>query len=1463
MHNLMLRFLASIGITDVDRYDLTFEVVNRNPFKKEQLDMVILKQTPWHYDLLADFSAAIAHIGYPVTFSFHYKVKPGVKDVELLFTQWYQASYRIPLEIELQAEDTLLRFHYESEAEKSKFEPVIADFMALLNFIKYEVAIEHFVAPPILKVDAKKVARLNKQAEKVIDLEPDNPIMDNEEIHDLRRPQAEAIICDDLEENLRQMEEERRQRRMFKRGDYQPATIGEFGIDTGNIDFDGFIYEVSSRETSQRKTIYSFGVGMNGHGIPVKAICDERALSADKLAAYKVNCHVRVRGATGKDKFSNELTVIAHFIDLLPEPPLRTDKSEHKRVELHLHTKMSAMDGVGDIERYCQVAQNMGHTAIAVTDHGVVQAFPEAQVAAKKHNLKMIYGSEMYMFDAPTYIQNGTDVSLDNASYVAFDLETTGLSILDDHIIEFGAVRIQKGIVVQTIDILINPGPNVTLSEKTQTLTNITPKMLKGQPSLQEALPQIIKFIGSDILVSHNAEFDIGFLAEALKRHGYEPINNGVIDTLALSRNLYSDASSHKLGSLARKLEVVYEEGKAHRADYDAQVLGHVWVSLVNILINDYHIKKHQDIAFLPMPPNMLKNLFPYHVVVLAKDAIGLKELFKLISLSHTSYLSEVPCIPRNELKRSREHLLIGSACFNGELYDLAFRRPLEELKRAVNFYDYVELQPLENYRFLIDMDYIDGQERLKTILARIIEAAESAHKPIVATGDCHYVDPEDKLYRDVYIYAKGLKGVNHPLMPYQRENRPPFENPDQHYRSTEEMLSAFAWLGENKAMEYVVTNTNVVANLIQPVYPIKDKLHSPKIEGSEEYLKEICYAKAKQVYGDPLPPIVSNRLEAELKGIIKNGYSVIYYIAHKIIKKANEDGYIVGSRGSVGSSFVATMANITEVNPLQPHYVCPKCRYSDFSEFKHVRSGFDLEDRLCPQCLTPLHRDGQNIPFATFLGYEAEKVPDIDLNFPPDYQARAHEYTRELLGEENVYRAGTIETVAEKTAFGYVKGYFERRGYDLEKIPKTDIAYIAHYCQGVKRTTGQHPGGLVVVPTGYDVYDFTPIQYPADKSENNAMTTHFDFNAMHDTVLKLDLLGHVDPLALKMMSDLTGIPVDEVPMNDREALAIFSSEEPLKRKIKNIRSIPNGALGTPEFGTQFVMGMLESTKPKNFGELLIVSGLSHGKGVFRGNAEQLILEKKTDLSGVIGCRDDIMTYLIDKGVPAKTAFAIMEDVRKGRKVKPELAQVMRACHVPDYYIDSCNKIEYLFPKAHAAAYVTMAVRVAWFKVYHPLEYYAAYFSLRAKQFDLATMMLSPSDIFMKIEGKRIEVSRGFKKLTPKEEEIQYTLRVALEMAERGYKIGNIDIDKSDAELFLIDKEKNTLIPPFIVVDGVGYNAATSIVKARQERPFLSRSDLLERTKLSATNIEDMAKLGALDHLDESNQLSLFSFTNV
>ena len=819
------------------------------------------------------------------------------------------------------------------------------------------------------------------------------------------------------------------------------------------------------------------------------------------------------------------------------------------------------------------------------------------------------------------------------------------------------------------------------------------------------------------------------------------------------------------------------------------------------------------------------------------------------------------PKIPRHEIEKLRENLLIGSACFNGEVFRNAQYYGDDVLKETMAFYDYIEIQPLENYSFLIDMGDMTKDE-LVTHIKDIVRCADEIGKPVCATGDVHYVDRRHKVFRDVYISAKGIGGVNHPLNPYKRSKMPEFENPDQHYRSTDEMLKCMEFLGEEKAYEVTVTNTNLIADMIEPIMPVpNDHLYTPTIENCESNLKNMCYEKAHELYGDPLPDYIETRLEKELNGIISNGYSVIYYIAHLLIKKANEDGYIVGSRGSVGSSFVATMSNITEVNPLPPHYRCPKCKHFEWTSetMPQYRSGYDLPDRVCPECGAPMVHDGQNIPFETFLGFNAEKTPDIDLNFPGDYQAKAHDYTKVLLGENNVFRAGTIETVADKTAFGFARGYIERKGLDLETFPKVKIAYLASGCIDVKRTTGQHPGGIVVVPTDHEVYDFTPVQYPADDIDSNWKTTHFDFHSIHDTILKLDLLGHVDPMALKMMSDLTGVKLQDIPMNDPKVLSLFSSAEALGMDHDYTNS-KTGALLLPEFGTEFVRGVLEETNPKSFSDLVIISGLTHGTGVWQGNSDELVKAGTATLQEVIGCRDDIMTYLIGKGIPSNIAFMIMEDVRKGRGLKEQYEEIMKANKVPDWYIESCKKIKYMFPKGHAVAYVTMAVRVGYFKIYYPLEFYATFFTVRSKQYDIKTMIKGKDAIISKIEELKTKQRISNEKLSPKEAEQLKTLINALEMVQRGYSFSNIDLYRSDASKFVVDYESKSLIPPFITIDGLGENNAITVVEERKNGEFFSKEDLLRRTKLTSTNVQDLTDMGVLDKLSDSDQLSLFDF---
>ena len=1443
------RFLKNINIENDEDFDMSFDMCEWSPFKKNNervLIMVIRKDVPWNYEQLQTFLSAIKNIkGYQYEIKYNYTVLPTEEDVYHLLTDWYFAHNGIAF-----FED--YEFKKNTIVIKSKGVSILKEelknFELLLKTINYEFKLEFEDKKE--EAESSIIDEIEEMIEEEIDEEEilQTEEEHREEMHNL----AEKYVLDNYDTTQTEKKEN-------NFGAYKKITIKNIDTNSGNVDFDGKAFGVDTRLTKKGILMCTLGIAdKSGNAIHVRAFVNGKALSEDKIKSIKDGMNLRIRGNANYDIKSGETNIIARFIDFLPPDELRNDEEVDKRVELHLHTKMSTMDGVTNIEDYIALAAHMGHKAIAITDHGVVQAFPSAQKAAEKNDIKILYGSELYVIDDEVKaIRNACDIELNKATYVVFDFETTGLSAKYDDIIEFGAVKFAQGMVQSSIDLFVDI--KRPLPAKITKLTGITDEMLKGQNSLKTAIDKIRAFIGDAILVSHNADFDVGFLNEACRKLNEPIFNNPVVDTLALARYLFPESRNHRLGTLCRNMEVLYDEDEAHRADYDASVTNEVWQAMISVLTKDNAHLTHRDLGKLELKEEHYKHLRPYHIVALAKNEEGLKDLFKIVSLSHIKYFANVPKVPRSLLIELRKNLLLGSACFNGEVFDTARTRTKDTLKKVISFYDYIELQPLENYSYLINMGDIENEDQCRTFMKDILEASEEEHKLVVATGDAHYLNPEDKIYRDVFIAAKAIGNVNHPLMPYSRENMDYFENPDQHYRTTKEMLEAFAFLGEDKAKELVVTNTNKIADCIETIKPIKDKLYTPTIENCENLLRDLCYKNAYNTYGNPLPQIVKERLEKELNGIINNGYSVIYYIAHKIIKKANEDGYMVGSRGSVGSSFVATMADITEVNPLPPHYYCLKCKHSEFENILNVSSGFDLPEKKCPVCGEDMKHDGQNIPFATFLGFNADKVPDIDLNFPGDYQARAHAYTKELLGADNVFKAGTIETVAEKNAYGYAKGYFERIGpkigKHLDKVTNAEIEYLAKGCTGVKRTTGQHPGGIVVIPSNYEVYDFTPIQYPADDNEAAWKTTHFDFHAIHDNVLKLDLLGHVDPLALKMLGDITGIDIKSIPMNDPDTLALFSSDKILK-KSSNILKEETGALGIPEFGTNLGRQMLTATSPKLFSDLLILSGLAHGTGVWAGNAEELIKKGICNLREVIGCRDDIMTYLSAKGVPPLTAFKIMEDVRKGKKVKPEYETLMKENGVPQYYIDSCNKIQYMFPKAHATAYVMMAIRVGWFKVHMPLHFYAVFLSVRSKQFDLETMIKGKDAIVQRINDIR---AKGFES-SAKEDDIEKTLTICLEMAERGYKFANIDLYKSDALNFIVDEENKCLIPPFITIDGLGESAAQSVIEERQKGKFLSKEDLLSRTKLSQTHVLKLSELHALDDLAETNQMDLFSF---
>lgn len=1195
----------------------------------------------------------------------------------------------------------------------------------------------------------------------------------------------------------------------------------------------GYVFDAETRELRSGRTLLIFKITDYTNSIMIKMFSRDKE-DIPLLQAIKKGMWVKVRGSVQNDTFVRDLVMIGNDVNEI-SPITRQDKAsdDEKRVELHLHTPMSQMDAVTSVSTLVGQAKKWGHKAIAVTDHAVAQSFPEAYGAGKKNGIKILYGVEANLVDDGVPIAyNPQDVSLPDATYIVFDVETTGLSAVYDTVIELAAVKMKEGEIIDKFESFANP--HHPLSATTIELTGITDDMVQDAPDASEVLKKFSDWIGNDILVAHNASFDMGFLNAGLQRAGFEKVQNGVIDTLELARFLYPHMKNHRLNTLAKKFDV--ELVQHHRAIYDAETTGYLLVKMLKDAF-ERDILNHNQLNDYMGEGNAYQRARPYHVTMLAQNETGLKNLFKLISMSHLNYFYRVPRIPRSKLQKFREGILIGTACDRGEVFEGMMQKGIDEVQEAAEFYDYIEVQPPENYKHLIELELVRDERALKDIINNIVKLGEKLEKPVVATGNVHYLNPEDKIYRKILISSQG--GAN-PLNRHQL--------PDVHFRTTDEMLECFSFLGADKAKEIVVANTQKVADMIEEVKPIKDDLYTPKIEGADEEMRAMSYAMARSIYGDDLPEVVEARLEKELKSIIGHGFAVIYLISHKLVKKSLDDGYLVGSRGSVGSSFVATMTEITEVNPLPPHYVCPSCKHSEFFDDGSVGSGFDLPDKSCVECGTPYKKDGHDIPFETFLGFKGDKVPDIDLNFSGEYQPRAHNYTKVLFGEDNVYRAGTIGTVAEKTAYGYVKGY---AGDHELHLRNAEVDRLVAGCTGVKRTTGQHPGGIIVVPDYMDIYDFTPIQFPADDRNSEWRTTHFDFHSIHDNLLKLDILGHDDPTVIRMLQDLSGIDPKTIPTDDPEVMKIFSGTESLGVTEEQIMC-KTGTLGIPEFGTRFVRQMLEDTKPSTFSELVQISGLSHGTDVWLGNAQELIRNNICNLSEVIGCRDDIMVYLIYQGLEPSLAFKIMESVRKGKGLTPEFEEEMIKNGVPDWYIDSCKKIKYMFPKAHAAAYVLMAVRIAYFKVHHALLYYAAYFTVRADDFDIDTMIKGSTAIRAKMEeinGKGLDAS-------PKEKNLLTVLELALEMCERGYSFKKVDLYESSADEFIIDG--TSLIPPFNSIPGLGTNAALNIVKARKDGEFLSKEDLQQRGKVSKTILEYLDNHGCLESLPDQNQLSLF-----
>ena len=1171
----------------------------------------------------------------------------------------------------------------------------------------------------------------------------------------------------------------------------------------------------------------------------------------------------RVHGHIEMDQYLNQMVLNARNVEAIPSKDIKvTDDEEIKRVELHAHTMMSMMDGVIPPATLVKYAAKLGHKAVAITDHNVLQAYPDVYNTLAKLNkgkegidkFKALYGAELNVVDVESNIVfKNKEFNLFDQEYVVFDTETTGLSSNTDQMIEIGAVKVKNDEVIDRFDELIacdHPLPKVITE-----LTNITDDMLVGKASEEAVTKRFLEFIGDLPLVAHNAAFDISFITSAVKKYNLGTFNNTVVDTMGLARNMYPEWRNHKLSTLVKNLNVEWDEDKHHRADYDSEGTSKCFYRMLYEL-KGKGFKTTKDLDTLADQDNAIKFARPFHLTLIALNPVGLKNLFKIISLANTKYLykGKEPKIPRTDLMDYREGLIIGSGCVNGEVFEKGYGMSDAELIDMMNFYDYIEVQPAVCATHLIgDNQKFHNLMEYNGYVSRLVKTAKNMGKLVVATGDVHNLMPDDLIYRKVIVHQK-TNGRLHPL------NREGIEVPNMYFMTTKEMLDNFAFLGEELAREIVVTNTNKIADCVEELQIIRDKLYTPILENSAEETKNMVYKKAHEIYGDPLPQNIEERLEAELAGIIGGGYDVIYLIAEKLVKKSNADGYFVGSRGSVGSSLVATMMGITEVNGLPPHYVCPNCKKSYFEDEEGnslaatYSSGYDMPDRNC-ECGCKLKKEGQDMPFATFLGFKAEKVPDIDLNFSGDNQADAHNHVKVLFGEDHAYRAGTISTVADKTAYGYVKSYCEDKNIILNS---NEIERIALGCTGVKRTTGQHPGGIIVIPQYMDVFDFTPYQYPADEPDSTWYTTHFDFHAIHDNVLKLDILGHDDPTMLRYLGDTTKIEVKDIPFDDKNVISLFTSPKALNVTEEQILC-KTGTLGIPEFGTNFAINMLLEIKPTHFADLVKIAGLSHGTNVWQGNVRDLIVNNVASFNEVVGCRDDIMVSLINYGLESSSAFKISEFVRKGKaKKEPEAwlehVALMREHSVPEWFIECCRKIEYMFPKAHACAYVMMAYRVAWFKVYYPLYYYSAFFSIRRSDFDVKAMLGG----YDGIKRRLIEIKEKGFAASAKETAVADTLQVALEMLARGYTFKNIDIEKSLAKTFYIDLENKCLYLPFMAVDGLGEAVANKIIEERCKKPFYCIEDFAERGKVNQSTLSALRELGIFKDLPESAQMSLF-----
>ena len=1249
--------------------------------------------------------------------------------------------------------------------------------------------------------------------------------------------------------------------------DDMPIELKTVTGEMGEITFRGQVISFDTREIRNEKTIVMFAVTDFTDTIMVKMFTRNDQLP-DLLAEIKKGVFLKIKGVTTIDKFDGELTIgsVTGIRKTSDFRVTRKDKYPEKRVELHCHTKMSDMDGVSEAKDLVKRAHDWGHPAIAITDHGVVQGFTDANHVIedldKDDPFKVIYGVEGYLVDDLTKIaenEKGQDLE---GTYVVFDIETTGFSAVTDRIIEIGAVKVEDGKITDKFSTFVNPKRPIPF--RITELTGITDEMVIGSPDIETILPQFIEFIGDAVLVAHNASFDVGFIEQNCKRQKIEA-DFTYVDTVALARVLLPALNRFKLDTVAKALNISLENH--HRAVDDAGCTAEIFVKFVQMLKERELTTLAKVNEFGDLNPDSIKKLPTYHVIILARNDIGRVNLYQLVSASHLVYYNRRPRIPKSVLNEHREGLIVGSACEAGELYRaLLDGKPDETIAKIVDFYDYLEIQPLGNNAFMVESDKVTSVNSMEDIMdlnRKIVHLGEQFHKPVVGTCDVHFMDPEDEVYRRIIMAGKGFGDADKQAPLY--------------LRTTEEMLDEFAYLGSEKAYEVVIRNTNLIADMIEKISPVRPDKCPPVIENSDQMLRDICYNKAHSMYGDPLPEIVHERLERELNSIISNGFAVMYIIAQKLVWKSNEDGYLVGSRGSVGSSFVATMAGITEVNPLVPHYYCSNCHYSDFDSEevkKYVGGcGHDMPDKNCPVCGQKLVKDGFDIPFETFLGFKGNKEPDIDLNFSGDYQSKAHKYTEVIFGKGQTFRAGTIAALAEKTAYGYVKNYYEERG---DRKRNCEIDRIVAGCTGIRRSTGQHPGGIVVLPHGEDINSFTPIQHPANDMTTDIITTHFDYHSIDHNLLKLDILGHDDPTMIKTLEELINsdamdnkydgvnnvFKATDIPLDDPGVMGLFAGTEVLGITPEDIDGCPLGCLGVPEFGTDFVIQMVIDTKPKTLSDLIRISGLSHGTDVWLNNAQTLIEEGKATISTAICTRDDIMTYLINKGVESEESFTIMERVRKGTVAKgkckewSQFKKDMLEHDVPEWYIWSCERIKYMFPKAHAAAYVMMAYRIAYCKINYPLAYYAAYFGIRASAFSYELMGQGKEKLLyhMKEYKRRAELNQ----LSKKDQDTLKDMKNVLEMYARGFDFLPIDIYKSKASKFQIVGDK--LLPPFNTIDGMGDKAAEAMEIAAKDGPYLSKDDFRQRTKVSKTLVDLMADMGLLGDLPETNQLSLFDF---